>query len=261
MKKSLNTGDLLWPVLLVGALLAFWQGVALWSNIPRWILPGPYDIVTSLKDSAGLLLKHARYTIFEAGLGFGIGSLLGVMLALLMDRIYWLYRAFYPLVIVSQTIPIIFLAPLLIIWFGFGILPKILVSILVCFFPVTISFFDGLANVDEELVNLLKSMGASPRQIMTMVKLPAALPSLFSGLRISATYSVMAAVIGEWLGASYGLGVFMTRASQSFSTAKVFAAILVVSLLSLAVLGLVNLARKILVPWASWKNGNGAGRI
>ncbi|MGI6552569.1 MAG: ABC transporter permease [Bacillota bacterium] len=181
-----------------------------------------------------------------------------MVLALLMDRIHCLYRAFYPLVIVSQTIPIIFLAPLLIIWFGFGILPKILVSILVCFFPVTISFFDGLANVDEELVNLLKSMGASPRQIMTMVKLPAALPSLFSGLRISATYSVMAAVIGEWLGASYGLGVFMTRASHAFSTAKVFAAILVVSLLSLAMLGLVNLTRKLLVPWAAWKNGNGA---
>jgi ABC-type nitrate/sulfonate/bicarbonate transport system permease component len=172
-----------------------------------------------------------------------------MFLAMVMSLIDIVKETIYPLVIVSQTVPIIALSPLLIIWFGYGILPKVMVVTLVCFFPITVSFFEGLAKVDADTVKVLEAMGASKFQVFRKVQFPAALPALFSGLKISAAYSVMGAVIGEWLGASKGLGIFLTRSMHSFQTEQVFAAIIVISVLSLIFFGLVEITGRLCMPW------------
>lgn len=250
MKKTYGLANILWPLFVLGIFLIIWEVLVVVLTLPEWLLPKPSLILNTLWETRELLWKHTGFTVLAAGLGFGLGTIIGFLLAIMMETVELFRKIFYPFLILSQTVPIIFLAPLLVIWFGFGLLPKVLVSTLVCFFPVAISLFHGLEEADPGLINLLKGMGATPGQVLRIVKLPGAMPSLFSGLRISATYSIMAAVIGEWLGATYGLGVFMTRASHAFATAKVFAAILIVVLLSLIMLGLVHLAQRQLVPWS-----------
>ncbi|HWI54318.1 MAG TPA: ABC transporter permease, partial [Desulfobacteria bacterium] len=154
-----------------------------------------------------------------------------------------------PLLVISQTIPIIAVAPLFIIWLGYGMAPKVVVVSLVCFFPITINLADGLRMVDRDMIKLMHSMGATEFQVFRLVKLPAALPFFFSGLRIAGTYSIMGAVIGEWLGADKGLGILMTRSSQSFLTDRVFATIMVIVILSLAIYFLVEGIARVLIPW------------
>ena len=161
----------------------------------------------------------------------------------------WLRRARYPLLVTSQTIPILALAPLLIIWFGFGMTPKVIIVALFCFFPIAINTADGLSSADPELLSLLRAMGASRGQIWRKVRLPASLPYFFSGLRIAAAYCIVGAIIGEWVGGNLGLGIYMLRSSNAFKTEQVFAAIVVSSLLSLALFGLVYLAERLLLPW------------
>lgn len=156
---------------------------------------------------------------------------------------------FYPLLVATQTIPLIVLAILLPIWFGFGLLPKIIIVVTVCFFPIVINLMNGLASVDRDQLNLFRSMGAKPLQTFFMIKLPAAAPAFFSGLRISATYSIMAAVISEWVGARQGLGYFMTIAQKSFRIDQVLAAVTIICILSLLLVKIVDWAEYLLVPW------------
>jgi len=173
-------------------------------------------------------------TLEEAFTGFFIAILLAIILAVLMDSFPLAKKAFYPLFIVSQTIPIIILVPLLVMWFGFDKLPKIIVVILVCFFPIVVNLLEGLESVDRDMLNLFKSMKSNYFQIFKFAKFPASLGNFFSGLKIAATYSIMGAVIGEWMGGKDGLGVYMTRVRQSFALDKVFSVIVVIVLLSLA---------------------------
>ena len=173
---------------------------------------------------------------YEAIIGFTLSIAFAFALAWLMDSVSLVRRALYPLLVTSQTIPIISVAPLFLIWFGYGLVPKVLVVVLVCFFPVVVSFLQGLAAVDTEMIDLLRSMGAPPLLIFRLAKLPAALPMFFSGLKIAATYSIMGAVIGEWLGAEAGLGYYMTLSQRSFLTARVFAIIAVITVLSFCLL-------------------------
>lgn len=196
-----------------------------------------------------MLTGHAYVTLFEALLGFLVSVALAFVLAVAMDSLPLLGRALYPLLVTTQTIPIISVAPLFLIWFGYGLLPKVLVVVLVCFFPVAVSLLQGLTAVDPDLIDLLRSMGASKVMVLRLVKLPAALPSLFSGLKIAATYSIMGAVIGEWLGAQAGLGYYMTLAQRSFLTARVFATILIITVLSLGVFKVIEVLEGLLIPW------------
>jgi ABC-type nitrate/sulfonate/bicarbonate transport system permease component len=166
-----------------------------------------------------------------------------------MDNIEIARKAVYPLLIVSQTVPIIALAPLFVMWFGFGIIPKIIVVILVCFFPIVVSLLEGLSSVDRDLLNLMKSMGASRLQIFKMVKFPASMISFFSGLRIAATYSIMGAVIGEWLGGRAGLGLYMLRVKNSYAYDKMFATILIIVVLSMTVFKTISLIQYLSMPW------------
>lgn len=237
------------PTALATLLLATWELVVWGFAVPRWLLPAPSQIVQAAWESRDLLWLHSRQTLLEAWLGLGLALVVGVVFAGLIDLSPLLRRTLYPLLVTSQTVPVLAIAPLFIIWFGFGLLPKILIVALVCFFPVAVNTADGLRSVDPDLMSLLRSMGASRGQILAKVRLPAALPLFFSGLRIAITYSIIGAVIGEWVGASEGLGIFMLRSQRSFLTDRVFAAILVTSALSIAMFLAASALERVVLPW------------
>jgi len=237
------------PVIVLVFTCVIWELLVRLLQVDKFILPSPGQIIQALVATYSLLWSHSLQTMGEALLGFAAAVAVGVVLGLLMGLAPLVKRAFYPLLIVSQTIPIIALAPLLIIWFGYETLPKVIVVALVCFFPVAVSLVEGLAAADPDMIKLLLAMGATPWQVMTKVRLPGALPAFFAGLKISATYSIMGAVIGEWLGASKGLGVYMTRSMHSFLTERVFAAIVIISLLSLFLFSVIEGLGRICMPW------------
>ena len=242
-------GDYAPPIGLILAFLLACQGTVVWRKVPEWILPTPTEILKATWQTLPLLTPHVLQTVQEMALGLALALAAGVALAAMLDLSTWLRRALYPLLVASQTIPILALAPLLIIWFGFGIMPKVFIVALFGFFPIAINTADGLSAADPELLSLLRAMGATRRQIWTKVRLPASLPYFFSGLRISATYSVVGAIIGEWVGASQGLGIYMLRSANAFRTAQVFSAIAISSLLSLTLFVAVFLIERMLLPW------------
>ncbi len=249
MRKSANIGLRLAPWLVFVLLLTVWEmAVRIWS-LPLWILPAPSRVLQTAISSFHLLLDHTMVTLGEAMLGFTCSVVLAFLLVFFFNLLPCLRQALYPLLVISQTIPLITLAVLFTIWFGWGLLPKVLVVILVCFFPIAISLIRGIDGVDPEMIDLFRSMGASRLKIWAMVQFPLALPSFFAGLRISATYSIMAAVIGEWMGAQQGLGFYMTLLQKNFAVDGVLAAVLIICLLSLLLVKLVELAEYLLVPW------------
>jgi ABC-type nitrate/sulfonate/bicarbonate transport system permease component len=239
----------LYPWAFFIALLAVWELVSRFGAIPAFILPAPARIILSLFTGFGSMWRHILVTLFETVAGFSISILLAVVIAIIMDAVSGVKKTIYPLIVISQTIPIIILAPLFIIWFGYGYLPKIVIVILICFFPVSISFLQGLSTADRDYMDLLRSMGATRAQIYRFVKMPSAMPGFFSGLKIAATYSIMGATIGEWVGGKDGLGVFMIRAKHSFQTDKVFAAIIVITVLSILMLKIIEICEKRYMPW------------
>lgn len=212
-------------------------------------MPSPTDIFQALMKDFNIMIPHIIATLYESIIGMAIAVILALVLAIIMDLVPIIKRALYPILIISQTVPVIALAPLFIIWFGFGALPKIIVVVIVCFFPIVISISDGLASVDSDLVNHFKLMGASKLKSFVHLKLPYGIINFFSGLRISATYSIMGAVIGEWLGGDKGLGVYMTRARNTYALDKMFAAILVIVILSMSIFYIISIVEKISTPW------------
>ncbi len=237
------------PLILILLLLFAWQLGTSLMQIPKWLLPSPTQIVRAGYEARELLGPHTWQTLKETWLGLGLALMVGLCLAVVVDSSSLLRRTVYPLLVTSQTVPVLALAPLLIIWFGYGILPKVIVVALVCFFPIAVSTADGLRVADPDLIALLRAMGANRRQIFLKVRVPGALPSFFSGLKIAITYSVVGAVIGEWVGASRGLGIFMIRSSKNFLTDRVFAAIAVTSLLSILMFAVVMLLERSVLPW------------
>lgn len=231
-----------------GALL-LWEAAVRLFGIPPWILPAPGAILAAAAADIEVIGGHLLVTCLTALGGFAAAGVLAFLISLLMDALRLFRVIAYPFMVVSQTVPIVFIYPLFLIWFGFGVLSRIIVVVLVCFFPIAVNFTDGLDAADRDILSLFRSMGSSRMMTFRMVKLPGALPSLFSGLRIAAAYSIIGAVIGEWLGASRGIGVYMIRSYRSFATDRVFAAIALVALLSLAVFQAVRLGEKILIPW------------
>ncbi|TET96765.1 MAG: ABC transporter permease [Anaerolineales bacterium] len=237
------------PLLLVGFVLLVWQTVAARSGLSAFILPSPIQVAQAINETWDVLLPAIGTTMVETTIGLGVAIVFGVAIAGVMDLSNLLRRALYPLLVASQTVQILAIAPLLIIWFGFGLLPKVLVVILICFFPLAVNTADGLASADPDLVALLRSMGAKRSQIWRMVRLPAALPSFFSGLRIAVTYSVVGATIAEWVGGSAGLGLYMLRSKNALATDQVFAAIVVTSVISIGLYTLVYALERAVLPW------------
>ena len=238
--------------LIVLVLLGVWEGyVRLWA-VPKWLLPAPSVIAMTLVVSRELLLDHTLVTFVEGVVGFALSLLGGVLLACGIAASRTLERALYPFVIASQMVPIIVIAPLLLIWVGYGLTPKVIVVALTAFFPIVVNMVDGLRSVDPDVVNLLRTMGASRWQIFVKVQVPTSLPFLFSGLRVAMAVSVIGAVIGEWVGSSQGLGYLMIRSKPQFLTERVFAAIVILSVMGVALFVLVGVVEKLAMPW--WHN-------
>ncbi len=253
------------PALLVAGFLLVWQVAASVLDVPRWLLPSPTDVAGSLVTSGQLLVQHGLVTLQEVLIGFALAFAVGIFLAVAISYSRTIERAVYPFVVASQTIPVIAIAPILLIWFGYGLLPKVIVVGLICFFPIVVNMVDGLRSVDPDLVSLMRSMGASRWQVFAKAQLPTSLPFLFSGTKVAVAVSVIGAVIGEWVGASAGLGYFMVRSASQFQTARVFAAVVVLSVMGVALFGVVAVSEKYLLPWyhdqkrgrvAAWREGD-----
>lgn len=249
MKTRIKIRDKLLPMTFLIGLLLIWEAIIDFGGIEKYIMPAPLDIIKTTISEFTNLLPHIYITVYESLVGFAIAIVLAVILATIMDLFPIIRKGIYPILIISQTIPVIALAPLFIIWFGFGVLPKIIVVVIVCFFPIVINISDGLQNVDIDLINHFKLMGASKFKIFTHLKLPYGILNFFSGVRIAATYSIMGAVIGEWLGGDKGLGVYMTRARSTYALDKMFAAIIMIVLLSMIIFFIIGVIEKIVTPW------------
>jgi len=249
MRKWESIRDKAIPVLFIILVILIWQLIVDSGMIARYILPSPWDVITICIAILPEITVHIYTTLQEALTGLLIAIILSVLLAILMDNFTIVKKALQPLLVVSQTIPIMVLAPLFVMWFGFGILPKVMVVILVCFFPIVVSLLEGMSSLDNDLLNLMKSMKANRWQIFYLAKFPASLGSFFSGLKIAATYSIIGAVIGEWMGGKAGLGVYMTRVRQSFALDKVFASILVIIILSMILFKIIELIQLLAMPW------------
>ena len=235
-------------------LLCIWQIVSANELIPKYMLPSPYEVVLALKNDFPLLMSHAKVTVMEDFIGLFFGVVLGVLIAVIMDMCDFLYKALYPLLIITQTIPTIAIAPLLVLWLGYEMLPKIVLIIIMTFFPVAVGMFDGLKTADVDEMKLMKVMGASQLKIFRYIKLPEAMSHFFAGLRVSVAYAVVGAVISEWLGGYIGLGVYMTRVKKSYDFDKMFAVIFLITALSLVLMALVGVLQKICMPWERVKN-------
>ena len=230
-------------------LVLAWEGAVAAFDIAPYLLPAPSGIWEAFLETRDLLLAHLRTTLAEALLGLALAAVAGVALAAVIASSAFARRAVYPIVVVSQNVPLIVLAPLLVIWFGFGMAPKVLVVALAGFFPIAVNTVDGLRSADREMVDLVRSMGASRGQVLRTVLVPSAVPSFFAGLKISAAYAVIGAVIGEWVGASSGLGLFITRSQTAFRVDRVFVAIVVIATLSIALFTVVHVAERLAMPW------------
>ena len=236
-------------VAAVAALLLIWQLGCSLELIPSFMLPSPLEVMQAFVSEFPLLLENSVITLQEAFIGLILGVSVGFAVAVLMDTFAFLYKAFYPLLIITQTIPSVAIAPLLVLWFGYEMTPKIVLIVISTFFPVTVGLLDGFRSADKDAIGLLRSMGANRVKVFRYIKFPSALPQLFSGLRIAAAYSVVGAVISEWLGGFGGLGVYMTRVKKAFAFDKMFAVIFLISAISLALMALVGFAEKKCMPY------------
>jgi ABC-type nitrate/sulfonate/bicarbonate transport system permease component len=239
-------------------LLAGWELYVRVASVPATILPAPSRIVTASVENADLISWHARQTLVETVAGFLLAVVVAAACAAAIDFFPPMRRALFPLLITSQTVPIIAIAPLLVLWFGYGMLPKVLVVALVCFFPMVVAAVHGLAATDPELIKLYRTFGATRRQIFRLVRLPTALPSFFAGVRIAVTYSVIGAVFGEYVGASRGLGIMLQTAKNSYRTDLVFSMIATTAALSLLLYALVSLIERLTIPWSRTTAAEGA---
>ena len=242
------------PALLLAALVAVWEVWVIVRHTPKYVVPSPGRVAGAFFESAHLLPGHVATTVEEALIGLVVGAAAGVALAALLVLVPLARRVLEPLLVTSQTIPMIVLAPILAFWFGIGIAPKILVVALITFFPVAVSTASGLTDVDPEMVELVRSMGASPRRTLRVVAVPHAVPAFFAGLRIAAAYAVAGAVIGELVGGQRGLGVFITREKASFRMDRLLVAVFVIAALSSILFALINVLARLATPW---KRGTG----
>lgn len=243
-------GRLLSPLLVALTLLGAWEAAVRVLAIPAYILPGPVRIAGALWDNRGVLAANAGVTLGEMLLGLICGALLGIACALVMASSPLARRAMRPVLLVAQALPVFAIAPLLVIWFGFGLASKIVMASLIIFFPVASAFHDGLARADRGLVDLGRLYGASAGASLRLIRIPAALPGLASGLRVATAVAPIGAVVGEWVGSSAGLGYLMIYSNARMQTDMVFAALAILLAVALTLFAIVDRALTRLVPWA-----------
>ena len=250
MKRKLqSTTGKIWSCSAIVFILVVWQVVSAVGLVNSFMLPSPITVVKALIAEFPTLMEHAVVTLAEAFIGLAMGILLGFVMAVFMDQFDALYKAFYPLIVLTQTIPTVAVAPLLVLWFGYEMTPKVILIVLTTFFPIAVGLLNGFKSTDRDSINLLRAMGAGRWQIFRYIKFPGALSQFFAGLRISASYAVVGAVISEWLGGFRGLGVYMTRVKKAFSFDKMFAVIFLISIISLLLMKGVDFLQKKCMPW------------
>lgn len=237
------------PIVSLAAVFAVWLCVSEGETVPAYMLPSPLNVIKAFIGDFGILMHHASVTLQEAFYGLAIGVITAFAFAVVMDRFDFVCKATYPILVITQTVPTIAIAPLLVLWMGFSMAPKITLVVITTFFPITVSLLDGFKSVDADSVDLIKSMGGSRLTVFRYIKMPSAMGSFFSGLKVSASYAVVGAVISEWLGGFEGLGVYMTRVKKAYAFDKMFAVIIFISVISLALMLLITLLRKIIMPW------------
>ncbi len=237
------------PLIITTGLLLIWQLIVWLTDAPTFILPGPLRVLETLFSQFPLLMKHAGVTLIEILLGLMLGVLLGLASALSLVTWGSLRRWLLPVLVVSQAIPVFALAPVLMLWLGYGMTSKIAMATLIIYFPVTAACFDGLRQTPSGYLQLARTLGASRRAQLLQIRLPAALPALGSGLRVAASVAPIGAVIGEWVGSSTGLGYLMLHANARMQVDLMFAALLVLAFMALALYFSVNLIARRLTPW------------
>jgi putative hydroxymethylpyrimidine transport system permease protein len=245
------------PIAVILLLLGIWELAARWDwisnalNIEDFLVPTPSDIGKSLWEDRSLLSSNAWVTLKEVLFGFAIAAAAGFGFALLIHLSDTARRAVYPLLVASQTIPIVILAPILVVWFGFGLTPKLVIVALICFFPITVNTLDGLRSVDPDLTKMMRSLGAGRLQRLWRAEIPTALPYAFSGARVAITVSVIGAVFAEYVGSSEGLGHLINQAQAQLLTARSFAAVVVLSAMAILLFALVSLIERKVITWDS----------
>lgn len=237
------------PLIAATLIIGLWEYLSYSGVMPSFMMPSPDKVWKAFVEDRYLLLEHAATTLKEASIGLLLGIILSFIIAVLMDAFKPLYNALYPILVITQTIPSIAIAPLLLLWLGYGITPKIVLIVITTFFPITVGLLDGFKSADEDALNLLRTMGAGSVKRFIHIKFPSSLGYFFSGLKISVTYAIVGAVISEWLGGTSGLGVFMTRVRKSFAYDRMFAIILFISVISLLLLLLVTIIKWLVMPW------------
>jgi putative hydroxymethylpyrimidine transport system permease protein len=239
-----------WPPLaLLAAAVGVWELVVRAEGVPDYLFPSPSAVGSSLGGNAGLLWGAALVTVREIVLGYLLAVTVGVAIAIVLHISSLLRRALLPILVLSQTMPVVLLAPILAILLGYGIESKLVVVAIVCFFPIVVNAVDGLRSADPELVQMMRTLHGGRFAIFRRVEFPGALPAIFSGARVAATYAAVGAVFGEWAGSSSGLGFVILQAQPALDTARIFAAIVVLSGLALGLYALVALAERLLTPW------------
>ncbi len=243
------------PLLLLAALIGAWQvaastgAIADALNLEDFLVPSPAEIASSLWENRSLLAENAWVTLREMLLGILCALVVGLGFAVAMHRWEVLRNAAYPLIVASQTVPIVVIAPILVVWFGYGIVPKVVIVALICFFPITVASLDGLRSVDPDAVKLMRSLDASRWQRFRRVEAPAALPNVFTGMKIAVVLAPIGAVFGEWVGSSSGLGHLILTDGGKLEVARQFATVVVLSAMALALMGLTALAERRVVTW------------
>jgi ABC-type nitrate/sulfonate/bicarbonate transport system permease component len=240
------------PLLLIAVILGAWEIGVRVSGAPPWLLPAPSDVVRALAGDWNVLLPNALVTFSEVLIGFACAVVAGVGLGIAVYRSPTLNRALYPIIIASQTIPVPALAPLLLVSLGYGLEPKVVVTALVGFFPIVVNTVEGLRSTDRDVVNLLRSFGASRGKVFRLAEFPSSLPSIFAGARIAVAICVIGAVFGELVGARAGLGYLMVRAIAQFETPRMVAAIVLLSVMSTGLFATVGLVERALLPWRKY---------
>lgn len=236
-------------LLFLIASIFFWEWYVKSGYISDYLIPAPSAIGLSFLKHFSILPNHILTTMIEALVGLFFAVIVGVFIAILIAGIPLIRRVLYPIIVVSQNIPILALAPLLAVWFGFGLTPKVVIVVLIGFFPIVVNTTDGLMNADKDMISLVRGLGANRWQVFRLVLFPSAIPAFFSGLRIAAAYAVIGAVIAEWMGASSGLGLFLIRSQRTFQTDQIFMAILVIAMLSVSLFLFVQILSNITMPW------------
>lgn len=231
------------------ALIAIWQLVVAEFGIQSYVLPAPVAVAKNVVTNSNILLPNLAVTVKEMLLGFGLAAVVGISLGALIAGSTVFRRSVFPLVIASQTVPVIVIAPVLVIWFGYSVLPRVLVTALVAFFPLTVNTVTGFRSVDSELITLFRSMSASRVQIFRKLIFPAGLPYIFAGLKVAATLSVIGATVSEWVGANQGLGYQIVTDTAQLDTTRVFAAVFLLSLSGIALYLIVAGVERVALPW------------